>query len=380
MAEDIYFSKEKRQETAKKKKEASFTEQIDSVQLSKRPGELSFGDIVTENEKIISHTPVRNDKSSKKNRKKKKKSRAGKALSAIILCIVLLLGALVVLGTAGISYVLSDYEETEYEENSYLEGKELLSSSSVYNILLMGIDTLNTSDSSRSDAMILMSLDTDNKEIKLTSFLRDSYVYIPGIGNAKLNAACTYGGPQLVCDTIEYNFGVEIDDFAKVGYDMFIKIIDAVGGVTIPEIDKTEASALEKEGFKTEPGTDIHLNGEEALKYCRIRKGQDDFYRTGRQREVITLVLGRLPFANPVKLLSAAKEIAGTIECSIGKNNFPALLIKALSCLTGEIKQMKVPADGTWENATKNYQAVLVINFTENNKELGKFLYGRVYE
>ena len=378
MAEDIYFSKEKRQETAHKKKEASFTEKISSDQLSRKPGELSFGDIVTEREKINSHTPVHH--TSEKKGSKKKKSKRRKAFLTVFILFAVIFTAAAVIGVSAVSYVLSDYEKTEFEENRYIEDKELLNSPTVYNILLMGIDTLNTEDSSRSDAMILMSLDTVRREIKLTSFLRDSYVYIPGIGNAKLNAACTYGGPQLVCDTIEYNFGVEIDDFAKVGYDMFIKIIDAVGGVTVPEIDKTEASALAREGFKVDPGTDIHLNGEQALKYCRIRKGQDDFYRTGRQREVITLVLGKLPKANPVTLIKTAKEIAGTIECSIDKNEFPALLVKALFSITGEIKQARVPADGTWENATKNYQAVLVIDFDKNNKELENFLYGRAFE
>lgn len=372
MAEDIYFSKNKKSEKAENTKSPSFTEQIDASQLKKTPGELSFGKIVTDNETIKSHIPENNMKRDKKISKSPKKgSKAKKILIAILL--VLLSGILLL--SCGVSYVLSDYETSEFSENEYIEDKALLHSSSVYNVLLMGIDTLNTEDSSRSDAMILMSLDIKNKEIKLSSFLRDSYVYIPGIGNAKLNAACVYGGPQLVCDTIEYNFGIEIDDYAKVGYDMFIKIIDAVGGVTIPEIDETEANALRAEGFAIEPATDVHLNGEQALKYCRIRKGQDDFYRTGRQREVISLVLKKLPLSNPVKLINTAKDIARTIECSINKTEFPALLLKAVLCITGDIEQLTVPADGTWYNDTKNYQAVLVVDFEENNKKLEEFIY-----
>ncbi len=373
MAEDIYFSKTERKNQENKKKEASFTERVDSAEISRKPGEHSFSDIVTEKEKISSRIPQHPDSGNRK--KKKTQIKRRKLLTGIIAVLCVLLAGILAFSFAGISYVLSDYETSEFTENTYIEDKELLHSSNVYNILLMGIDTLNTDDSSRSDAMILMSLDMKHNEIKLSSFLRDSYVYIPGIGNAKLNAACTYGGPQLVCDTIEYNFGIEIDDYAKVGYDMFIKIIDAVGGVTIPEIDETEAKALLREGFEVTPGTDIPLNGEEALKYCRIRKGQDDFYRTGRQREVITLVLKKLPRSNPATLINTAKEIAGTIECSINKSEFPSLLIKALSCLSGEIKQLTVPADGTWYNDTKNYQAVLVVDFEQNNQKLEEFLY-----
>ncbi len=374
MAEDIYFSRQKNS-GEKQKQTASYTEKIDSDSLKRRPGEMSFGDIVTENGKInagVSKTPREQKKAVKKEKKKKKKLRILRRILSAVLAVII---ALTLFITAGSAYVLSDYKAQEMKNNVHTEEASLLHSSSVYNVLLMGIDTLDTGDASRSDAMILLSLDMKNGQIKLSSFLRDSYVNIPGYGNMKLNAACVYGGPRLVCDTIEANFGIRIDDYAKVGYDMFIKIIDAVGGITIPEIDETEAKALKREGFETEPGTNIHVDGKEALQYCRIRRGQDDFYRTGRQREVISLVLKKLPLSNPVTLLKTAKEIAGTIECSVEKSRFPSLLMKALMCITGDIEQMTVPADGTWYNDTKNYQAVLVVDFDANREKLNEFLY-----
>ena len=374
MAEDIYFSKQKKK-AEKPQSAASYTEKIDSEALRRTPGEMSFADIVTENGKInsgIVKAPREQKRDEKKSKRKKKKHALFKRILTAVLSVIIVLTVIL---TAGVFYVLSDYKALEFSDNEHTDEAELLHSASVYNVLLMGIDTLDTADSSRSDAMILLSLDMKNREIKLSSFLRDSYVNIPGYGNMKLNAACVYGGPQLVCDTIEANFGVRIDDYAKVGYDMFIKIIDAVGGVTIPEIDETEAKALLREGFDIQPGTDIHLNGENALKYCRIRKGQDDFYRTGRQREVISLVLKKLPLSNPVTLLKTAKEIASTIECSVEKSQFAGILIKALSCLTGEITQLTVPAEGTWYNDTKNYQAVLVVDFSANHEKLNEFLY-----
>ena len=374
MAEDIYFSKQKKK-AEKPQSAASYTEKIDSEALRRTPGEMSFADIVTENGKInsgIAKAPREQKRDEKKSKRKKKKHALFKRILTAVLSVIIVLTVIL---TAGVSYVLSDYEALEFSDNEHTDEAELLHSASVYNVLLMGIDTLDTADSSRSDAMILLSLDMKNREIKLSSFLRDSYVNIPGYGNMKLNAACVYGGPQLVCDTIEANFGVRIDDYAKVGYDMFIKIIDAVGGVTIPEIDETEARALKREGFDTEPGTDIYVDGKNALRYCRIRRGQDDFYRTERQREVISLVLKKLPLSNPVRLIKTAKEIAGTIECSIEKHRFTGLLLRAIFCITGDINQMTVPADGTWYNDTKNYQAVLVIDFDENKEKLNEFLY-----
>lgn len=378
MAEDIYFDKNRNKKDKEKPAGISFgdkkfTEKINPEQLNSKPGEMSFADIVTEKEKIIGEPPVH----SAGKKRKKKKSGKGKKVIISLLSVFLALTILLTAGVTGVvTYVLGDYSEKEFTENIYTDESYLMYSDDVYNILLMGIDNLNTESSSRSDAMILLSIDTKNNKLKLSSFLRDSYVAIPGYGNAKLNAACVYGGPQLVCDTIESNFGIRIDDYAKIGYDMFIEIIDAVGGITIPEIDETEAKALAREGFITDPGTDIEVNGTQALAYCRIRKGQSDFYRTGRQREVISLVLKKLPVSNPVTLVKTAKQIASKIECSIDKSEFFSLIMKVIPCLLGDIEQMYVPADGTWYNDTKNSQAVLIVDFELNKQKLNEFIYG----
>lgn len=381
MAEDIYFDKKKKkngtgnEDTARTSYSVSFTEKINEEILRTKPGSLAFGDIVTDDEIITGVSPAKTKKQEERERKKKNRSKKMKVLRGFLFTFSAFLIIFAVLVSSFSAYILSDYKPRDFAENEYTDESALLYSDSVYNILLMGIDALSTEDSSRSDAMILLSVDWRSGKIKLSSFLRDSYVYIPGSGNAKLNASCVYGGPQLVCDTIEYNFGIRIDDYAKIGYDMFIKIIDAVGGVEIPEIDETEAKALAREGFDTEPGTNIKVNGTQALAYCRIRKGQSDFYRTERQREVISLVLKKLPKANPKILISTAKEIAATMECSIDSKEFPSLLVKLLPCLFGEIEQMTVPYEGTWYDDTINYQSVLVVDFEKNKEKLNEFLY-----
>ncbi len=378
LAEDIYFSNRKNTSDRGNPPPhpvSGYTEKIDIEQLSSRPGQLSFNNIKTENG-YIKAPDLTKEKHRKAKKKKKKlvKVLSGLFVTALCFLLVFAIGASVL--TIGVpAYLLQDYTPREFTENTHIDEASLVSSSSVYNLLLMGTDTLNTEDTSRSDAMILFSVDMKHGKIKLTSFLRDTYVYIPGIGNSKLNAACVYGGPQLVCDTIEYNFGIRIDDYVKVGYDMFIEIIDAVGGVTIPEIDETEAAALLKEGFSVEPGENIHLDGSQALLYCRIRKGQNDFYRTERQREVITQVIKEALGANPVKLLSTAQNIAGTVECSVEKSRFPSLIIQLLRCITGDITQFTVPAEGTWYNDTISYQAVLVPDLDANKEKLTEFLY-----
>lgn len=393
MAEDIYFNTTKNRHNNKK-----YTERIDEAQLSSKPGTLSFDNIKTEDEYIKApnlskdksknrskpasdgtgdkrqnKAPVESDK-----KKKKKKKKTGLKAAVGIICGFIILGLVVGAGaSAVILKVLEDYNADPMNENVYVDESTLLSSDSVYNVLLMGIDTLDTESSSRSDAMILLSVDMKHKKLKLTSFLRDSYVEIPGHGSAKLNAACVYGGPQLVCDTIEYNFGIKIDDYAKIGYDMFIEIIDAVGGVTIPEIDEVEARALAKEGFSVTPGTNIKLDGYQALLYCRIRSGQDDFYRTSRQREVISQMIKGVTGTNPVTLINTATEIAKNVECSIAQSEFLPLAMKAVTCLTGEVEQFTVPTEGTWYDDTINSQSVLVMDFAQNKEKLNDFIYNR---
>lgn len=357
MADDIYFSSVKN-----KKSSQQYTEKLDRAPASQGTARGKGA------------SSPQGKKSTGKKKKKKKKNIGIKAAVGILSGFVIL-GLVVGLGISSVILkVLKNYNSNQMAENQYVDEAQLLSSDSVYNVLLMGIDTLKTGNSSRSDAMILLSVDSKHNKIKLTSFLRDTYVDIPGHGSAKLNAACVYGGPQLVCDTIEYNFGIKIDDYAKIGYDLFIEIIDAIGGVTIPEIDSVEAAALAKEGYSVTPGTNIKLDGYHALLYCRIRSGQNDFYRTTRQREVITQCIKQVMGTNPMTLIDVATNIASKTESSIDQSEFVPLGMKAVACISN-VEQFSVPADGTWYNDMINSQAVLVVDFSANKQKLNEFIY-----
>ncbi len=308
----------------------------------------------------------------------KKKKHTGRKIFGIFIALLLVLtvGA----GAAGVgvySYVLQNYTSTALAKNEYISDSELKSDSAVTNILLMSVDNENTSDNTRSDSMILLSVDTKHNKLKVTSFLRDMYVTVPGHGETKLTHACAYsdGGPQLTCDTIELNFGVKIDAYAKIGYDVFRTVIDDVGGITIPEIDETESKALKKEGVEVEPGTNIHLNGWCALKYCRIRKGQTDFERTERQRRTISLVLQQMKTLSPKELIKLVKDVADKIECSIPKNELLSIGLKALPCLANDMEQTHIPTDGAWEYGTRDGMSVVLVNLEKNKEYLEEFVY-----
>ena len=323
------------------------------------------------------HTSKNSVKTEKAGGEKPKKKKKG----LFIFLAVLLALVLVVAGTgtgAGL-YVLKDYENEELRANVHVTENKLKSSPGVRNILLMGIDTEDSSASTRSDAMVLISIDSVHKKIKLTSFLRDMYVKVPGHGETKLTHACSYkdGGPQLTRDSIELNFGVKIDGYAKIGYDIFRDVIDAVGGITVAKINQTEAKALRNEHVDIEPGENIHLDGKQALAYCRIRYGQTDFQRTERQRETIMLVLDKMKKMNPIKLLNLAASVASRINCSLPKSELITLAFKVIPCLLGSVEQTQIPTDGAWNYGTRGGMSVILVNFEKNREFLSEWIYGK---
>lgn len=265
-------------------------------------------------------------------------------------------------------------------ENIYLKDSELLSSDSVRNILFIGSDAREGLDGQRSDSMILFSIDKENREIKLTSFLRDSYVYIPSKGySTKLNAAFNYGGAQLLMDTIEYNYGVDIDDYLMINYDAFIELINLLGGITIDGVTEKEAKYMRDQvnrpNFKE--GTNYNVDGRTAMWYARIRYVDNDFGRTQRQRKVLTAIISKAAKTNPFTLIDVVKQVLPNISTSIDRNGLLSLGMGAFfSYIRYDITQQQIPAEGTWWNARVNGQDVLKMDFNENKEILKEFIYG----
>ena len=273
-------------------------------------------------------------------------------------------------------HVFADYEPSELLIEDTDRASNLSSSPAVKNILLIGQDTDSLDTNSRSDTMLLISLDVASRKIRLVSFLRDTYCEIPGHEPNKLNAACMFGGPSLLIETIEYNYHIRIDGYARVGFRLLSILVDVLGGVTIPEIDETEADALYSGyGIDIEPGENIRLNGENALRYCRIRQYQSDFSRTERQREVLTQLIREFGVDDIYPLLRASRILFGRIDCSFSEAELVRIAFQALYCLTGGIEQQHIPANGTWWDDTINSQAVLQINWDENRNILKDYLY-----
>ena len=273
-----------------------------------------------------------------------------------------------------------NYNETGHKDNVFLDSSQLAQDRAVKNILLLGVDRRNADDTSRSDTMLLVSIDAIHRKIKLTSFMRDSYVYIPEKKrNARLNAACAYGGAQMVMDTIEYNFNVKIDHYMLVDFSMFEGIINGLGGVKV-DVTENEAAYMRNVVHlkNIQAGKDIQLNGKEALWYCRIRKLDSDFMRTQRQRKVMTALIQKAKRTNPFSLYSMGKDVTAQIETDMTPADLTFLAVSGvLSYLRYDVEQCSIPTEGTWQNKRIDGDAVLNLDLEANSNYLKEFLYGR---
>lgn len=178
----------------------------------------------------------------------------------------------------------------------------------ITNILLLGTDGREKELAYRSDCMMIATIDANNKNIKLTSLARDTYVDIPGKGKGKLNAAYFWGKEDLLFQTIEENFDLKLDNFIQVDFDDLMNIIFILGGVEVDvnerelEIvndyivpsyeqctysNKGEMKLLTKTGKQT-------INGYQAIAYTRIRKTDSAINRDERQREVMLAVINKV--------------------------------------------------------------------------------------
>lgn len=297
----------------------------------------------------------------------------------IIIAAMMLLGGIVV----GAFYSKMNYVEIE----SLVE--EPLKEEGVTNILLIGNDSRNNDESGRSDAMMLLSISGKTNTIHITSLLRDIYVEIPGHGSNRLNAAYAYGGAELLMETIEANFDIEVNRYMQVNFEAFANLVDAVGGVDL-ELTNEEVKLVN--GYLWEynillgrpEGTDyfaedlsgvIHLNGPQALAYCRNRYIGNDFGRTERQRKVLSAMIKKAPMAL-TNLDDVIDGVFSNVTTNVTRFECISLASQAGSFLTHDIIQGSIPLANTYSNATINEMSVLSVDFEANNEYIRTEIYG----
>lgn len=320
------------------------------------------------------HAPVK--------KKRRGKKRGLKIFISILLIFLICAGGVGVYGFSILNKL--NYNTEGIEPNEYISASELMRDKRVKNILFIGCDDADGAKYSRSDTMMLVSIDKANKAIKLTSFLRDSYLYIPARDKkAKLNSACSSGGAQYVIDTLEYNFCIDIERYVLVDFEMFEDIVNALGGVDV-DISQKEADFLNKYCSFTGTFDGVnHLAGWQALTYCRIRhlKNETDFNRTERQRKVISAIIAKIKSAEVFNMLSRLDSILENVETDIPKAELVTLGVGALaSYLRYDIMQTHIPygdSGETWNYDTHNGESIIRVDVEKNTEILKDFVFNK---
>ncbi|NJP40502.1 LCP family protein [Oscillospiraceae bacterium HV4-5-C5C] len=264
----------------------------------------------------------------------------------------------------------------------------LLTADGVTNILLIGTDNRVKGEYTRSDAMILLSINQNSKRLVMSSLMRDMYVSITGYGNTKLNHANQYGGPALLLETVRNNFKVDVDQYAMVDFYSLADIIDIVGGIDLDiengeipylnsylrEINSYKGVAADQDYIET-AGLQ-HVNGAQAVAYARIRYyGNADFQRTERQRTVLNKMMEAVKGASILKLNTILDAILPEVETNLSKGEMVKLIALLPSALNYEQEQVRIPADGTFTYATINGLSFLVPDLEANREILQEAIY-----
>jgi LCP family protein required for cell wall assembly len=160
------------------------------------------------------------------------------------------------------------------------------------NVLILGSDTRPGFYGSRTDTIMIISLDTMNGIVRMISIPRDLYVYIPGWKVNRINTADQHGGPEAVSMTSLYNLGIEVHYWVRVSFTGFINTINTLGGIDI-YVPETVVDECDEAPVRFQAGPN-HMDGYTALCYARVRKSSDDFARIKRQQLVVKAVFEKV--------------------------------------------------------------------------------------
>ena len=268
-------------------------------------------------------------------------------------------------------------------------GEAIATVDGIRNILLVGLDARPGETRSRSDTMIILTLDGGKNEIRLTSLLRDMYVSIPGHGNNRINAAWVYGGFDALSATIKENLGLEIDEYVAVDLTLLTDLIDEIGGLTLTVSSQAQLKAINgvidgyNYQFHLTPNSDFltelgeqHMNGKQAQAYARYRKIDSDIQRTERQREVLHKIFDKLQTMSPVALSRLAMNAIGRMETNLTLGDIITLIPVMFGMRNATFKQLSLPCEGEYQAATISGMAVLAPDLKATRNRLAAFVNG----
>lgn len=272
---------------------------------------------------------------------KKRKWKIGRIV--LVLIFVLLIGLGIAIGgfiagkLANLNVQEIDTSDLAVNGDLYNAVSDTLTQSEFNDVIciaLFGTDSRDTDNMSagRSDTIIIASINTKFKTVKLISIPRDTYVEVPGHGKTKINHAYAYGQEQLAIKTINQNFGLSITEYATIDFSGLIHIINQIGGIQM-NITKTEMEYINShsyDAYKVTGNTkknvssygNVTLSGEQALTHSRNRTVGNDFTRAGRQREVLEAMMNKMIGLGTSKLLELSDSFLKEVKTNINVTSY----------------------------------------------------------
>lgn len=319
-----------------------------------------------------------------RNSKFGKKWFALKKWQRVLVYVLIALILLALIAFATVYGIYNGFRTDINEENLGIstEIEEKYGETDIFNVALFGVDTRDEdSFTGRSDSIIIVSIDKNNNIVKLTSILRDSYVAIEGHKNQKITHAYAFGGAELAIKTINQNFGMNITDYATINFFKLAEAIDILGGIDI-EVSEAERKHLNEIGDDENPDFNyldeagvVHLTGEQAVVYARLRSIDSDVERSNRQRKVIEALIVQAKKVSPTKYAETVRTMMSLCETSLSFSeimSFAPMITKDIT-----IQTLAIPGDE--ENAIGGmYEGAWVWRYdlSQATQHIHEFIYG----
>lgn len=256
----------------------------------------------------------------------------------------------------------------------------------VFTLLLVGSDAYTDDHRGRSDTTMLVQVNAVEKRIRVVSFLRDTYVKIPGKGSNRLNASYIWGGEKLLRETLLTNFGVTADAYLEVNFDRLVRVIDAIGGVEVEvsEAERRQVNSIlrfynekigdpENDQLLGESGL-VQLTGKQAQCFSRIRKIDGDTQRTGRQRKVIEAAFRKVIAMDKAAIVLLVMQNLSVFQTDLTLADAIELIPLAIRCKNATFETLTIPAKGMYSTRTIDGMWVITPNLSKNRELLHSFL------
>lgn len=322
-----------------------------------------------------------------KRRKKKKKGlwhliRKHKAASAVIglfLVCILVVGGVV--GTIAWnlyhdSIGIVDADDVDPTADEVQIAREDQKNSDVINVLLVGSDSRDpNAELGRSDSMILVSYNKAENKATALSFLRDTLVEIDGYGQSKLGHTFAYGGVGLTINTLNKQFGLDIQDYIIVNFENLVGIIDELGGIKV-KLTEEEAEYYRSNGMPDIQAGTVTITGSQALAHARNRSLDNDFGRTERQRDVLYGIYNKvMENRDPAAVLSLINYCMTQVSTNMSVTEIYGIATDVLNSEHLTTQTAAIPQEGTYEFGTYDGMSVLNIDLEANKEYIQELLY-----